>query len=145
MGNISSTFVLAKTSILIRQPSGGGGQKDRDLAEQFMGSLIKNVSALLEKSELLIEEVVTRDQILKADKKLNHYRWKAEKLIPSMQSTNKAMVEVAGAVGSLHTIKWVEDAVSESQKAAQKDLKRLPKRGEIEGHETARVARKNMN
>ena len=75
-------------------------QKDRDLAEQFMGSLIKNVSALLEKSELLIEEAVTRDQILKADKMLNHYRWKAEKLIPSMQSTNKAMVEVAGAVGS---------------------------------------------
>ena len=73
---------------------------DRDLAEQFMGSLIKNVSALLEKSELLIEEAVTRDQILKADKMLNHYRWKAEKLIPSMQSTNKAMVEVAGAVGS---------------------------------------------
>ena len=29
-------------------------QEDRDLAEQFMGSLIKNVSALSEKSELLI-------------------------------------------------------------------------------------------
>ena len=75
-------------------------QKDRDLAEQFMGSLIKNVSALLEKSELLIEEAVTRDQILKADKMLNHYRWKAEKLIPSMASTSKALVEVAGAVSS---------------------------------------------
>ena len=142
MGNISSTFVLAKTSILIRQPFVGGGQKDRDLAEQFMGSLIKNVSALLEKSELLIEEVVTRDQILKADKKLNHYRWKAEKLIPSMQSTNKALVEVAGAVGRV-IVSWAEDAVSESQKVAQKDLKQLPKRGENEGHETARVARKS--
>ena len=32
-------------------------QKDRELAEQFMSSLIKNVSTLLEKSELLIEIV----------------------------------------------------------------------------------------
>mgnify|MGYP001419562644 CR=1 FL=1 len=118
-------------------------QKDRDLAEQFMGSLIKNVSALLEKSELLIEEAVTRDQILKADKMLNHYRWKAEKLIPSMQSTNKALVEVAGAVGRV--VSWAEDAVSESQKVAQKDLKQLPKRGENEGRETAGVERINLN
>ena len=57
-----------------------------------MGSLIKNVSAPLEKSELLIEEAVTRDQNLKADKMLNLYRWKAEKPIPSMQSTDKALV-----------------------------------------------------
>ena len=42
-------------------------QKDRGLAEQFMSSLIKNVSALLEKSELLIENASTRDEILKAD------------------------------------------------------------------------------
>ena len=118
-------------------------QKDRDLAEQFMGSLIKNVSALLEKSELLIEEAVTRDQILKADKMLNHYRWKAEKLIPSMQSTNKALVEVAGAVGRV--VSWAEDAVSESQKVAQKDLKQLPKRGESEGRGTAGVERINLN
>ena len=42
-----------------------------------MSSLIKNVSALLEKSELLIEDASTRDEILKADKMLNHYRWKS--------------------------------------------------------------------
>ena len=75
-------------------------QKDRDLAEQFMGSLVKNVSALLEKSELLIENASNRDEILKADKMLNHYRWKAEKLVPSMQSTSKSLVELQGTIGS---------------------------------------------
>ena len=109
-------------------------QKDRDLAEQFMGSLIKNVSALLEKSELLIEEAVTRDQILKADKMLNHYRWKAEKLIPSMQSTNKAMVEVAGAVGS-YTVSWAEDAIAMSQHQTE---------AENSTHQTATIVRKNL-
>ena len=57
-----------------------------------MSSLIKNVSALLEKSELLIENASTRDEILKADKMLNHYRWKAEKFVPSMQSTSISVV-----------------------------------------------------
>ena len=92
----------------------------------------------------MIEEAVTRYQIMKADKMLNHYRWKAEKLIPSMASTSKAMVEVQGAVGS-YTVSWAEDAVSKSQKASQKDLKLLPSRGENEGRETANLARKSLN
>ena len=102
-------------------------QKDRDLAEQFMGSLIKNVSALLEKSELLIENASTRDEILKADKMLNHYRWKAEKLVPSMQSTNKQLVELQGAVGS-YTVSWANDDISEAQ-------------GEILTHQNASLTR----
>ena len=73
-------------------------QKDRELAEQFMSSLVKNVSALLEKSELLIENASTRDEIPKADNMLSHYRWKAEKLVPSMQSTSKSLVELQGAI-----------------------------------------------
>ena len=89
-------------------------QKDRGLAKQFISSLIKNVSALLEKSELLIEDASTRDEILKADKMLNHYHWKAEKLIPSMQATNKSLVELQGAVGS-YAVQWAEDAVAKSQ------------------------------
>ena len=131
-------------SILIRQPSGVGGKRTAILPNSSWVHLIKNVSALLEESELLIEEAVTRDQILKADKMLNHYRWKAEKLIPSMASTSKAMVEVQGAVGS-YTVSWAEDAVSKSLKATQKDLKMLPKLGENEGRETAKVARKTLN
>ena len=59
-----------------------------------MSALAQNVIALLEKSDLLIEAAASRDEILKADEMLNHYRWKAEKLIPAMQSTNKALVEV---------------------------------------------------
>ena len=109
-------------------------QKDRGLAEQFMSSLIKNVSALLEKSELLIEDASTRDEILKADKMLNHYRWKAEKLIPSMQSTSKSLVELQGSVGS-YTVSWAEDAVARSQHQIE---------AENSTRETATVARKNL-
>ena len=109
-------------------------QKDRGLAEQFMSSLIKNVSALLEKSELLIENASTRDEILKADKMLNHYRWKAEKLVPSMQSTSKSLVELQGSVGS-YTVSWAEDAVAKSQHRIE---------AENSTRETARVARKNL-
>jgi hypothetical protein len=72
-----------------------------------MSSLIKNVSVLLEKSELLFEDASTRDQILKADKMLNHYRWKAVNLITSMQATNKSLVELQGAVGS-YTVQWAK-------------------------------------
>ena len=86
-------------------------QKDRDLAQRFMLALVQNVTALLEKSELLIEAAVSRDEILKADKMLNHYRWKAEKLTPAMQSTNKAMLEVQGAVRA-YSVRWAEDAVA---------------------------------
>ena len=109
-------------------------QKDRGLAEQFMSSLVKNVSALLEKSELLIENASTRDEILKADKMLNHYRWKAEKLVPSMQSTSKSLVELQGAIGS-YTVSWAEDAVAKSQHQIEAENSR---------RETARVARKNL-
>ena len=109
-------------------------QKDRGLAEQFMSSLVKNVSALLEKSELLIEDASTRDEILKADKMLNHYRWKAEKLIPSMQATSKSLVELQGSVGS-YTVSWAEDAVAKSQHQIE---------AENSTHETARVARKSL-
>ena len=99
-----------------------------------MSSLVKNVSALLEKSELLIENASTRDEILKADKMLNHYRWKAEKLIPSMQATNKSLVELQGAIGS-YTVSWAEDAVAKSQHQIE---------AENSTHETARVARKKL-
>ena len=109
-------------------------QKDRELTEQFMSSLVKNVSALLEKLELLIENASTRDEILKADEMLNHYRWKAEKLVPSMQSTSKSLVELQGAIGS-YTVSWAEDAVAKSQRQIE---------AENSTHETARVARKNL-
>ena len=109
-------------------------QKDRELAEQFMSSLVKNVSALLEKSELLIENASTRDEILKADKMLNHYRWKAEKLVQSMQSTSKSLVELQGAIGS-YTVSWAEDAVAKSQHQIE---------AENSTCETARVARKSL-
>ena len=109
-------------------------QKDRELTEQFMSSLVKNVSALLEKSELLIENASTRDEILKADKMLNHYRWKAEKLVPSMQSTSKSLVELQGAIGS-YTVSWAEDAVAKSQHQIE---------AENSTRQTARVARKNL-
>ena len=95
--NTCATYVLAKANTLTRRRSGAGGRR---LVEQFMSSLIKNVLALLEKLELLIEDASTRDEILKADKMLNHDRWKAEKLIPSMQATNKSLVELQGAVRS---------------------------------------------
>ena len=109
-------------------------QKDADLAEQFMSSLIKNVSALLEKSELLIEDATTRDEILRADKMLNHYRWKAEKLIPSMQSMNKSLVEIQGAVGS-YTVSWAEDAVAQSRHQIE---------AENYTHKTASLAREKL-
>ena len=67
-------------------------QKDRDLAQRFMSALAQNVTALLEKSELLIEAAASRDEILKADKMLNHYRWKAEKLIPAMLPMNNQTI-----------------------------------------------------
>ena len=102
-------------------------QKDRDLAQRFMSALAQNVTALLEKSELLIEAAASRDEILKADKMLNHYRWKAEKLIPAMQSTNKAMVEVQGAVGA-YSVRWAEDAVALSQQ----ELAAAPNRPKVE-------------
>ena len=89
-------------------------QKDSELAQRFMLALTQNVTALLERSELLIEEASTRDEILRADKMLAHYRWKAEKLVPSMQATNKSLVEVQGAVGS-YSVRWTEDAVALSQ------------------------------
>ena len=79
-----------------------------------MSALAQNVTALLEKSELFLENAVTRNEVLKGDKLLNHYRWKAEKLIPAMQSANKAMVEVQGAVGA-YSLRWAEDAVTLSQ------------------------------
>ena len=105
-----------------------------------MSSLIKNVSALLEKSELLIEDASTRDEILKADKMLNHYRWKAEKLIPAMQSINKAMVEAQGAVGA-YSVRWAEDAVALSQQ----ELAAGPNRPKI-GDATQQVSReKKLN
>ena len=59
------------------------------------------------------------DEILKADKMLNHYRWKAEKLILSMQATNKSLVELQGAVGS-YSVQWAEDAVAKSQHQIQR-------------------------
>jgi hypothetical protein len=99
-----------------------------------MSSLIKNVSTLLEKSELLIEDASARDGILKANKMLNHYRWKAEKLIPSMQVTNKSLVELQGAVGS-YTVQWAEDAVAKSQHQIE---------AENSARETATIARKNL-
>ena len=102
-------------------------QKDRDLAQRFMSALAQNVTALLEKSELLIEAAASRDEILKADKMLNHYRWKAEKLIPAMQSTNKTMVEVQRAVGA-YSVRWAEDAVALSQQ----ELAAAPNRPKVE-------------
>jgi hypothetical protein len=110
-------------------------QKDGDLAEQFMSSLIKNVSALLEKSELLIEDATTRDEILRADKMLNHYRWKAEKLIPSMQSMNKSLVELQGASGGSYTVTWADDAVARNQRQTE---------AENATHEIASLARKSL-
>ena len=107
-------------------------QKDRDLAQSFLTALIQNVQSLLEKSELMIEAAASRDEILKADKMRNHYRWKAEKLVPSMQSTNKSLVEVQGAVGS-YTVSWAEDAVSRSQNQIE---------AENVTRETASLARK---
>ena len=74
------------------------------------------------------------DEILKADKMLNHYRWKAEKLIPSMQATSKSLVELQGSVGS-YTVSWAEDAVAKSQHQIE---------AENLTHQTARVARKNL-
>jgi hypothetical protein len=102
-------------------------QKDLELAQRFAACLIQNVQSLLEKAELLIEEANTRDEILKADKMLNHYRWKAEKLVPSMQSTNKQLVELQGAVGS-YTVSWANDDISEAQ-------------GEILTHQNASLTR----
>ena len=102
-------------------------QKDVELAQRFLSALAQNVTALLEKSELLIEAAESRDEILKADKMLNHYRWKAEKLIPAMQSTNKAMVEAQGAVGA-YSVRWAEDAVTLSQQ----ELAAAPNRPKIE-------------
>ena len=40
-------------------------QKDSELAQRFMLALTQNVTALLERSELLIEEASTRDEILR--------------------------------------------------------------------------------
>ena len=104
------------------------------MAQRFMLALAQNVTALLEKSELLIEAAASRDEILKADKMLNHYRWKAEKLIPSMQATSKSLVELQGAVGS-YTVSWAEDAVAKSQHQIE---------AENSTRETATIARKNL-
>ena len=110
------------------------------MAQRFMLALAQNVTALLEKSELLIEAAASRDEILKADKMLNHYRWKAEKLIPAMQSTNKALVEVQGAVGA-YSVRWAEDAVALSQQ----ELAAGPNRPKI-GDATQQVSReKKLN
>ena len=115
-------------------------KKGRDLAQRFMSALAQNVTALLEKSELFLENAVTRDEVLKGDKLLNHYRWKAEKLIPAMQSTNKALVEVQGAVGA-YSVRWAEDAVALSQQ----ELAAGPNRPKI-GDATQQVSReKKLN
>ena len=90
-------------------------QKDSDLAERFMTALVQNVQSMLERSELLLEQAQTRDEILRADKLCNHYRWKCEKLVPSMQSTSKSLVELQGSVGS-YTVSWADDAVARSQR-----------------------------
>jgi len=109
-------------------------QKDSDLAERFMMTLVQNVQVLLEKSELLIEEATTRDEILRADKMLNHYRWKCEKLVPSMSSMNKSLVEIQGTVGS-YTVSWAEDAVAKSRHQIE---------AENYTHENASLAREKL-
>ena len=90
-------------------------QKDADLAERFMLALVQNVQSMLERSELLLENAESRDEILRADKLCNHYRWKCEKLVPSMQSTSKSLVELQGSVGS-YTVSWADDSVARNQR-----------------------------
>ena len=55
-------------------------QKDRDLAQRFMSALAQNVTALLEKSELFIENAVTRDEVLKGDKLPNSQNWDVRRM-----------------------------------------------------------------
>jgi len=56
----------------------------------------------------LMEAATTRDEILKADKTLNHYRWKSEKLLKAFKPELKSSVELSGAVGQF-TIGWADD------------------------------------
>lgn len=86
-------------------------QADKNLADEFTQSLIQNVESLLQESENLIRHATTRDEVLKADKMLNHYRWKAEKLIPVLKAESKNSVELKGAVGS-YTIAWDDGSES---------------------------------
>jgi len=84
-------------------------QADKNLAEDYKQALIQNVETLLQESETLIRAATTRDEVIKADKMLNHYRWKAEKLIPVLKAESKSSVELKGAIGS-YTIAWADDS-----------------------------------
>ena len=97
-----------------------------------MTALVQNVQSMLERSELLLEQAQTRDEILRADKLCNHYRWKCEKLVPSMQATNKSLVAVQGAIGS-YTVSWEADEVSKAQHQIE---------AENLAHKSASLARK---
>ncbi len=83
-------------------------QEDIELQIRYQDALLLNVEAQLEKSEQLMEAATTRDEILKADKTLNHYRWKSEKLLKAFKPELKSSVELSGAVGQF-TIGWADD------------------------------------
>lgn len=92
-------------------------QADKELAEDYKQALIQNVETLLQESETLIRVATTRDEVIKADKMLNHYRWKAEKLIPVLKAESKQSVEVKGTIGS-YTIAWADDSESVANEPA---------------------------
>ena len=89
-------------------------QESTELQIRYQDALLLNVEAMLDKSEQLMEVAATRDEILKADKTLNHYRWKSEKLLKAFKPELKSSVELSGAVGQF-TIGWADDKDDEEK------------------------------
>jgi len=95
-------------------------KNDPDLQREYQDALLRNVEAMLQRSEDLMEAAQTRDEILKADKTLNHYRWKAEKLLAAFKPENKTNVELSGAVGQF-SIGWADE--DQENKPQPEDVK----------------------
>ena len=81
-------------------------RKDADLRENVREARCDGILTRLEVDKLALENAVTRDEILKADKCLAHSRWEAEKLLKDFQPIQKQEVSHVGP----YVVGWEDDS-----------------------------------
>ncbi len=108
---------------------------DKEFDQQYYQAMINNIQHMLEYSETFLANAVKRDEVLKGDKLLNHYRWKAERLIPELKKQlDSSKVEVSGAIGS-YTVRCAND---------MDDVKSDPSQANEPDKQTKKLAKDNV-